>query len=230
MRALAIALLLAPALAEARPFDEFQGCSWLHYELTGLTDIDDTMRGSGTGAEQLVLAGARLHGFVGMNSTVGYHVGFDLALGGTINNRGFAYDVALFPVGVGVRVGRTGVIALGAGFQAIGATSTIDDAIALPLELNIEVGGGRLRLLARGRASYIAGAAGRQSAAPSVPFADELDATVGVRLGHHYEDYGFPSGNGYFLGASYRELAGTRFAGIVIGYSIDMATPRKYRR
>ncbi|MBA3464504.1 MAG: hypothetical protein H0T46_31525 [Deltaproteobacteria bacterium] len=230
MKALAVTLLLAPVLAEARPFDEFQGGSWLHYELTGLTDVDDTMRGSGTDAKQLVLAGARLHGFVGTNSTIGYHIGFDLALGGTINSGGFAYDVALFPVGVGVRVGRTGVIALGAGVQAIGATSTIDDAIALPLELNIEVGGGRIRLLARARASYIAGAAGRQSAAPSVPFADELDATVGVRLGRHYEDYGFPSGNGYFLGASYRELAGTRFAGVVIGYSIDMATPRKPRR
>jgi hypothetical protein len=228
--AIAIALALAPAVAHARPWTdvrELQGATWLHYELTALTDVDDTMRGSGLGARQLVLAGARLHGFVGEGDTIGYHLGFDFALGGTIHDGGFAYDVALFPVGIGVRFGRTGVVAFGAGVQAMGATGTIDDAVALPLETTIELGGGRLRLLARGRVGYIAGAPGRQSAAPSVPFADELDATVGLRIGEHYEDWGFPSGNGYFLGVSYRELAGTRFAGLVIGYSIDGAMPRK---
>ena len=59
--------------------------------------------------------------------------------------------------------------------------------------------------------------------------AQELDATLGVRIGHHYEDYGFPSGNGYFVGAGYRELAGTRYVGAVVGYSIDLATPRRSR-
>jgi hypothetical protein len=230
MKALAITVLLVPALADARPFDEFQGGSWMHYELTALTDVDDTMRGSGTDAEQLVLAGGRLHGFVGTGSTIGYHIGFDFALGGTINSGGFAYEFSLFPAGVGVRFGRTGVLALGTGVSFLGAVGTIDDSVAVPLEATLEAGGGRVRLLARARASYIAGADGRQSAAPSVPFADELDATIGIRFGHHYEDYGFPSGNGYFVGASIRELAGTRFAGIVIGYSIDMSTPRKYRR
>jgi hypothetical protein len=191
-----------------------------------LEHVDDTMRGSGTKAEQLVLAGGRLHGFVGQGDTIGYHAGFDFALGGTVHAGGFAYEFGLFPVGVGVRFGRTGVLALGTGVSFMGAVGTIDDAVLLPLEATLELGGGRVRLLMRGRASYIGGADGRQSAAPSAPFADELDATVGLRIGRHYEDYGFPSGNGYFIGASYRELAGTRFAGIVIGYSIDMATPR----
>ncbi len=230
MRAIVIVALIAllTSLADARPFDAWQGGAWFHYELTALHDLEDTMDDSA--ADDLVLAGVRLHGFVGQNDTVGYHVGLDFALGGTLDARGFAYDVALFPIGVGVRIGRTGVITAGAGFQAIGATSTIDDAVALPLEVNLELGGGRLRLLARARASYIAGADGRQSAAPSIAFADELDTTVGLRIGHHYEDFGFPSGNGYFIGASYRELAGTRFAGLVIGYSIDMATPRRAKR
>lgn len=223
--ALALGVVVAPEVADARPFDEWQGGAWFHYELTALHDIEDTKADSP--ANQLILAGVRIHGFVGQSETIGYHVGLDFAFGGTLHERGFAYDVALFPVGVGVRFGRTGVIAFGAGFQAIGATTTIDDAVALPLEVNLELGDGRLRFLARGRAAYIAGADGRQSAAPSIAFADELDATVGLRIGHHYEDYGFPSGNGYFVGASYRELAGTRFAGLVIGYSIDMSTPRK---
>jgi hypothetical protein len=49
-----------------------------------------------------------------------------------------------------------------------------------------------------------------------------------VRFGKHYDQHGFPSGNGYFVGASYREQAGTRFAGLTIGYSIDLAMPRRF--
>jgi hypothetical protein len=227
MRALVIIALLT-STAAARPFDELQGASWMHYELSGLTDVDETMRGSGTEARQLVLAGGRLHGFTGTGSTIGYHAGFDFALGGTIHGGGFAYEFSLFPTGVGVRLGTTGLFAVGAGVSFMGAIGTLDDAVAIPLEATLELGGGRVRLLARARASYIAGADGRQSAAPSAPFADEIDATIGVRIGRHYEDYGFPTGNGYFVGAGYREIAGTRFAGLVIGYSIDAATPRRH--
>lgn len=225
MRAAILFVIVTASVAEARPFGEFQGGSWLHYELTGLHGIEDA-RGEAK-AQDLVLAGFRLHGFAGMSSTVGYHIGIDLAAGGSLNAGGFAYDVALFPAGISVRFGRTGVIALGAGVGASGATGTLDDAISVPLELNAELGDGRLRLLARVRTSYVAGADSRQSAAPSVPFADELDATLGLRIGRHYEDWGIPSGNGYFLGAAYRELAGTRFLGLVLGYSIDGATKRK---
>lgn len=226
MKAIAFLCALA-ATAHASPnWRSFGGGAWLHYELTGLTEVDDTMRGSGTDAEQLVLAGGRLHGFFGKGDTIGFHGGFDFAFGGTIHAGGFAYDVGLFPLGIGVRLGRTGVLALGTGVSFMGAVGTIDDAVLLPLEATLELGGGSVRLLMRGRASYVAGADGRQSGAPSAPFADELDATVGLRIGRHYEDYGFPTGNGYFIGASYREIAGTRFAGLVIGYSIDMATRR----
>lgn len=220
----ALVMTLAPD-ARARPFDRWQGGAWLHYELTALHAVDDArVTAEHPRATELVLAAARLHGFVGQGRTIGFHIGIDLGAGATLRGGGLAYDVALFPVGIGVRVGRTGIVALGAGVGAIGAVGTLDDAVTLPLEVNVELGGGRARLLARGRVAYVAGAAGRQSAAPSAPFADELDATIGLRLGRHYEDFGFPSGNGYFVGASYRELAGTRFCGLVIGYSIDLAT------
>ena len=225
MRAALALLLVTATAADARPFGDVQGGSWLHYEVTGLHGIEDA-RGKAE-AQDLVLAGFRLHGFAGLSSAVGYHIGIDLAAGGSLNAGGFAYDVALFPAGISVRFGRTGVVALGAGIGASGAIGTLDDAVTLPLELNAELGDGRVRLLARVRTSYVAGADSRQSAAPSIAFADELDATVGVRIGRHYEDWGMPSGNGYFLGAAYRELAGTRFLGLVLGYSIDGATKRK---
>jgi hypothetical protein len=204
-------------------YEHAQGGAWLHYEVSAITDVDDTRQT--TAPHQLVLAGARLHGFVGEGKTIGFHAGIDLAAGSTIGGGGFAYDVALFPLGVGVRVGKTGVVALGTGVGAMGAIGTLDDAVTLPVELNAELGGGRVRVLARARASYIAGAPDRHDGAPSIPFADELDAQLGLRIGHRYNEY-VPSGNGYFAGVAYREMMGARYAGIVIGYSIDLATPR----
>jgi hypothetical protein len=200
--------------------DKAQGGAWMHYELTSATKVDayDSPR-------DLVLAGARLHGFVAGGKTVALHAGIDLAAGSTLRGAGFAYDVALFPLGVAVRFGRSSFVALGTGVGASGAVGTLDDAVTLPLEATLEAGGG-VRLLARVRTSYIAGAAGRHDGAPSMPFADELDAMVGLRLGHHYEDYGYPSGNGYFVGVTYRELLDAHWVGAAIGYSIDLGTPR----
>lgn len=211
--------------------DSGQGGAWLHYELSGLTVVDEGDEG-GEGsaaprARELVLAGARLHAFVSGNASVAYHFGIDLAAGATVRGGGFAYDVALFPLGVVVRAGETSIVGVGAGVGASGAVGTIDDAVTLPLEAIAEIGSGRVRLLARARAAYVAGADARQNGAPSIAFADELDATVGLRIGRRYRNSGFPVGNGYFLGASYRELAGARFVGATIGYSIDMATPRR---
>jgi hypothetical protein len=226
MKRAVLVLVLLTGVAHA-DWRSAQGGAWLHYELSGLHDIDDRSPGTAPEAKNLVLAGARLHGFVGPGSTIAYHIGIDLAAGSTVNRAGFAYDVALFPVGVAVRFGRTGVVALGAGIGAMGAVGTIDDVVTVPLEANLELGGGRVRLLSRIRAAYVAGADSRQSAARSAPFADEVEATVGLRIGHHYEDYDFPSGNGYWAGIAYRELLDARFVGLVIGYSIDGATPRR---
>jgi hypothetical protein len=221
------------ARAEPPAADSGQGGGWLHYELTGLTVVDERSEGRGGGvaapaARELVLAGVRLHGFVSGNASVAYQVGIDLAAGGTLRGGGFAYDVALFPVGVVVRAGETSIFGVGVGVGAMGATGTIDDAVTLPVEAVAEVGGGRARLLARARAAYVAGADARQNGAPSLAFADELDATLGLRIGRHHGEHGFPTGNGYFAGATYRELAGARFLGLVIGYSIDAATPRRW--
>jgi hypothetical protein len=169
--------------------------------------------------EELVLARARQHGFLGEGASVAYHIGLDLFAGGTLRGGGFAYDVALFPLGVVVRFGRTSIVGA--------ATGTLDDAVALPLEALAEVGDA-WRVIARVRTSYTTGADARQHGAPSIAFADELDAMLGLRIGRHYDSHGFPSGNGYFIGASYRELARTRMAGVTIGYSIDLAMPRRW--
>lgn len=232
MRALWLAALAAviPSRARADLMDRverLQGGAALHYELTGLTTVDDG--DAPPGASELVLAGFRLRGFVGGNASVGYLVGIDLAAGSTIRDGGFAYDVALFPIGVAVRAGATGVVSVGAGVGAIGAIGTLDDAVTLPLEAIAEFGR-RVRVIARARAAYVAGAASRQSAAPSIAFADELDAMLGLRFGKRRDHFGFLIADGYFVGAAYRELAGARFLGITVGYSVDMATKRRWTK
>ena len=219
-RAIALGLLLAPAQT-AHAWPDFDGGAQLHYELQGLHAYDhDEM--DAPGARDFVLAGARLHGFVG-GRWVGLHVGLDLAAGGTIHGGGFAYDVALFPVGVALRFAETSFLTFGAGIGASGATATIDDAATFPVEARFEVGRG-IRVLGRARATFVSASDSRQDGAR---FADELEAMLALRIGRAYTDWGFPSGNGYFIGATYREALDAKFAGVVIGYSVDMGTARR---
>jgi len=236
-RAIVVLVVCVASTAHAdrwrRARDRWQGGAWLHYELSGMQRVGDPFECDGPGedcvAEDLVLAGARLHGFLGANASIAYHIGMDIALGSTVRDAGFAYDLALFPVGILVRAGKTSIVGFGAGIGGMGAVGTIDDALTFPVEMTAEIGiGRRVRVLSRARVTYNALAPTRQSAAPSIAFADELDAMLGLRIGRYYDDYGFPSGNGYFVGVSYRELAGGRMLGLTIGYSIDLAMPRRW--
>jgi hypothetical protein len=232
MRALAVVVALAAAsgVADARNWrrlgEELQGGAYLHYELTALTVAEDSE--PATRAHELVLAGARLHGFVARNRWIAYHVGLDLAGGSTARGAGFAYDVALFPIGAVVRLGSTSFVGVSGGVGALGAVGRLDDALALPVEAFAELGGG-IRVLARARATYVKFSDGLRRGAPSLGYTDALDAMLGLRLGHHFDDYGFPTGNGYFVGASYRELGGAKYVGVTIGYSIDLASRRRHR-
>jgi hypothetical protein len=221
MRVLAIAVLVwLGGPAHAHP----DGGAQLHYELQGLHNVDrDTM--TGIEANEVVLAGARLHGFVGKGS-LGFHIGLDLAAGGTVDAGGFAYDVALFPAGFAFRFAQTSFVTLGIGVGASGATGTLDDAATFPLEARFELGRG-LRLLGRGRITYVAAADGRKDGTVSTPIGDELEAMLALRFGTAYSDWGFPTGNGYFVGVTVREALGAQFLGAVIGYSIDMGTSRR---
>ena len=197
-----------------------QGGAQLHYELEGLHDVEhDSM--TVPAVRDIVLASARLHGYIG-GERLGFHMGLDLGAGGTIDGGGFAYDVSLFPVGVALRFAETSFLTFGAGVGASGATGTMDDAVTMPLEARFEIGRG-IRVLGRARATFLAAADSRQDGAM---FADELEAMLALRIGRAYTDWGFPTGNGYFVGATYREALGAKFAGIVLGYSIDMGSRR----
>jgi hypothetical protein len=225
MKALMVLALVATP-AHARSWrtlaDELTYGTWLHYEVSELHEVE----GPDQRFDDLVLAGFRLHGFVGKHG-VGWHVGLDASAGSTIHRAGFAYDVAFLPIGVAFKWGDTQMIGLGTGVGAMGAVGTLDDAATFPIEAFAELAvGSRIRILARGRASYVAGAGGRARGSPTLGFADELDATLGIRIGHSFHEWGFPSGDGYFAGVGYRELLGSKFVGLVVGYSVDLASPR----
>jgi len=197
----------------------------LHYELAVVHDVEDTAA-TPPRFRELGLAGARLHGFAGTRH-VAYHLELALAAGATMRSAGFAYDVSLLPVGVALRFGEDQLVGIAAGVGASGATPTWPAAATFPVEAIAEFQlGAHVRVLARGRATWTAGAAARAGGAR---LADELDGLLALRVGGRYHDYGFASGNGYYVGAAYRELEGARFLGVAIGYSIDLASVRGWR-
>ncbi len=232
---LALAARAASADCLCELAEKLNGGAYLREELTIVTHVDDhdpsgiadrgaVMATPGARAiDSLSLAGFRLHGFIGRDERVGYHLGIELAGGMTTGRHGgFAYEAAFEPIGFAVKLGRSSFLTVGTGMVASGASGALDDTVAIPLDLDLELDATRVRLIAWGRASWVAGAPGRVGGAP---FGDQLEAIVGLRLGHHYEDYGYPSGNGAFVGIAYKELMGTAFLGLTVGYSIDVATP-----
>jgi hypothetical protein len=225
MRALILLVLLA-GTAEAQSWRKAQGGAFLHYELSGWSAVEkDAMREPGS--TELVLAGARLHGFVARNKRLAYHIGLSLFAGSTIRDAGFAYDVALLPAGVMLRMGKTAVAGVAVGIGANGAMGTLDDAVVFPVDATIEFGN-KVRVLSRARVSFLGATSGlRQSASPSLPIGDEFEAMLGLRVGKHEMKWKAAYGFGYFLGVAYREQADARFVGVTIGYSIDMASAKR---
>lgn len=206
-RALVVVMAWAgTARADLRSLEKWDGGAMLHYELGGEHAYD----GDAQRFEDVVMAGIRLHGFASPKRHVGYQFGIDVAGGSTTRRAGFAYDVALYPIGIGLRAGRTQFFAIGAGVGGMGAVGTLDDAVTFPVEAFGEFNvGNRLRVLARARHTFGA--------------IDSSDGTLALRIGHRYHEFHFPSGNGYFVGGTVKDLEGTRFYGVVVGYSIDLA-------
>ncbi|HEX5064305.1 MAG TPA: hypothetical protein VFV99_33250, partial [Kofleriaceae bacterium] len=153
-----LALVIGTHAASAQP--DVAGGAQLHYELEGFHDIEQHDAMSVPSVRNIVLASARLHGYIG-SKTIGFHMGLDLGAGGTIDGGGFAYDVSLFPVGVAFRFAETSFLTFGAGVGASGATGVMDDAATLPLEARFEIGRG-IRVLGRARATFLAAADNRQ--------------------------------------------------------------------
>jgi hypothetical protein len=165
---------------------------------------------------QLGLVGMRFS-FIAGERQISEHVAFDLALGGQVGRHGgFAYDAAVLPLGLGVRLGPDSFLALGTGIAAMGATGSLDDAVLVPIQLELEYGL-TYHLIVRARDSFVLGADGRRDGAPSLPLGDELEGMVGLRFGKS-DTTNLPMG--YFIGVAYKEMLGTRYVGLSLGYAL----------
>jgi hypothetical protein len=78
----------------------------------------------------------------GLRGLYGRRVGFAFRLDldvGAAGPPGFVYTATLFPAGVGVTFGETGVLALRAGVGVFGVTARLAPALAMPAELRLEL-------------------------------------------------------------------------------------------
>lgn len=208
------ALIATPARAE-----RYDGAASLEYEAGYVHTYDRD--GDSDAPDGLALAGARLRGQIG-KSFWGYRAGLDLRAGSTAPG-GIAYDVDLYLAGIGLRLGQWSRLGVTTGVGASGATG-MDDGVQLPVEAMLEVAvGGRVRLLARGRVAWLGAAPARDGGIDTLPWGDELEAQLALRVGHRWTNYGYPVGNGYYAGIDFREAQGSRMIGIVIGHSLDAA-------
>ncbi|MBP9207664.1 MAG: hypothetical protein KBG28_27110 [Kofleriaceae bacterium] len=160
-----------------------------------------TARGT-VGVRAVAMGGGRL----------GPLVGVTLA-GGASAPMGAHYDVALAPIGLGVRLPRTSFVGLALALIGAGGTG-VDDAVALAGLLHGELDlGGRLRVLALARVGHAL------AIAPTLP-SRMTELTVALRLGHRFEEF-VPSSNGYYLGLTWSIAPEHEQAGLVIGHSLD---------
>ena len=190
--------------------------SWAHIEATVLHDLDD----HALAPHQIAFVGMRGNSFFGAGPA--YHVGFDVSVGATIGDGGFYYQGAILPVGLALGpIGDGSGVVISTGFAMSGATSTLDDAVALPIDLAFELQmGDSARLIANLRGSFIAAADSRQGGS-NIPGIDELDAKLAVRIGSGVAGMGGRISEGYFAGIAYREMFEDKYIGITLGFSGD---------
>ena len=126
--------------------------------------------------------------------------------------------MTLSPLGVGLRLGKWGMVGALVGVGVSGVSERIPFAVQLPLEVFADFGLSKyVRVHAWGVRRLIEVADDRP---------DERGAGLQLRLNRSYEQWGFASGNGYYVGVTYDERMQTEAIGVMIGYSIHFATVR----
>jgi len=215
--AVVVAALASAGTARAQ-FRGWGGAGSLSYDAryTRYTDGE----GDGAGIPDLTEAvdlGTTLRALAG-KSPFGFAVGFDTHLGGGLSG-GFAYDVALSPFGVGVRAGKYAQLGVIAGVGVGGITDRVPFGVQFPVEVFADFWLSKyFRVHAWGTRRFITVADVRPH---------ELSAGAALRFNRGYEQWGFASGNGYYVGVTYDERMDTEAIGVAIGYSIHFSTGRR---
>jgi hypothetical protein len=159
-----------------------------------------------------------------LGNTVGYLPGLDLRLGGGLDG-GFAYGFDLLAAGFAVRVGDDGWVALAAGGGLSGVIGRLPFAWRLPVELAAELDlDEHVRLIGCLRVAWDAG--GRPGGAPALPFADEAEVLLGLRLGDRKEYGDLTAASGYVIALRYGELMGSHVVGVAVAFAMSAGSRR----
>jgi hypothetical protein len=160
-------------------------------------------------------------------SWLGLSAGLDLHLGGA-RPAAFAYEADLYLLGVSVRLGNWGQIAVTQGIGLSAMATEVGFGGQLPLKLIIEIDlGARVRVLSWARDRYVFGEGSRSNGADlPLVYGDEFDAGVALRWGKRRDRDRARFGGGYFAGVVYQELLGTQFVGGTVGYNLNVGTAR----
>gem|GEM_PF-6416260 len=180
-----------------------------------------------------LVGGLELWGTAG--SALQFLAAIDLHFGGAIDG-GFAYEMDLYPFGIGAQLGTFAFVGVAAGIGFSGVTSEIPFARQVPIRAMVQLNlHERVQIEAYGVGKLI-GARARNDGTDALAGFDEIKAGALLRIGKGGEQYYQKWGNGYFVGVTYSELLGMKSYGAVIGYSISLAydphsrwRPRRHR-
>lgn len=168
------------------------------------------------------LGGFALRARALLGRSVGYAVGLDGEVGGS--DTGAVYELTAHLLGVGLRWGAAGVVALHGGVGFDGVVDSVPLAARFPVQLMVACDLGPLRLHAWAGAAFVAGADARRNGSSWLPLGDEVDAGLLVRLGRQHRYWARTSGGGGpGLGVTYREFMGTRSVGVVLALDLTGA-------
>lgn len=162
------------------------------------------------------------HGFVEIRlggaygRTIAFAAAFTVALGGAIEG-GFVARTELLPVGLAVRIGELGHVALMGGVGLEAATA-IGAALRLPAELRVELDlADSVRLLASARSSWLFGHDVLDAGAPDLDGIDDAEAMLGLRVG----DRTSSGSSGYYVAFTGAERQGARYLGVLVGVALS---------
>ena len=149
---------------------------------------------------------------------VSYCGGVDLSLGGGTGR--FDYRVDLFAAGIGGVFSGGHVLRLCAGAGIAGTTDAAVVARRVPIEAGADVQAGPVRLAIAWTMAWAFGD-GVRPQGTSIPGIDEFSARLTLGFGKAATYWpGSHAGWTVYLGASYREVLGARFAGAVVGLGV----------
>jgi hypothetical protein len=173
------------------------------------------------GMTDLVMGGLAARGVYGSRVGYGFGVGLELGAAGA---PGFGFNFDLYPTGVAVAIGPTGLFGLFLGFQAGGVTGRVPFSLTFPAELRLELDvTRRARLGALFSVAWAPLEEDRRGGSALVGFADESLMALTARFGKTFPRYGANLGRGYFLRLERREQMKTVLLGLAFGVEIDSA-------